>query len=108
MRIVKNLLMSAGAVLAVASPALAETGSQTGSQTGALIEAPGLAALGIGIAVVGGALGQGKVIAAALDSIARNPGAAGQLFVPMILGLVLIESLVIYALVVALKLVAIF
>ncbi len=62
------------------------------------------AALGIGIAAFGGALGQGRTAAAALEGIARNPQASGKLFTPMILGLALIESLVIYALVVSLML----
>ncbi|MGE3454042.1 MAG: ATP synthase F0 subunit C, partial [Kofleriaceae bacterium] len=55
------------------------------------------AGLGIGIAAAGGGIGQGRAAAAALDGIARNPGAAGQIRGPMILGLALIESLVIYA-----------
>ena len=59
------------------------------------------AGLGIGIAAFGGALGQGKTAAAALDGIARNPGAAGKVFTPMILGLALIESLVIYSLLIS-------
>lgn len=63
------------------------------------------AGLGIGVAAFGGALAQGKAAAAALDGIARNPGAAGQIRGPMILGLALIESLVIYALIIALLLV---
>ncbi|MCA9603660.1 MAG: ATP synthase F0 subunit C, partial [Myxococcales bacterium] len=46
----------------------------------------------------GGALGQGRAAAAALEGIARNPNASDKLFTPMILGLALIESLVIYAL----------
>lgn len=67
------------------------------------------AAIGAGIAIAlaafGGALGQGNATASAVEGIARNPGARGQLFVPLILGLVLIESLVIYAFVIALMLV---
>jgi F-type H+-transporting ATPase subunit c len=63
------------------------------------------AGLGIGIAALGGGIGQGRAAAAALDGIARNPGAAGQIRGPMILGLALIESLVIYALIIALLLV---
>jgi F-type H+-transporting ATPase subunit c len=55
------------------------------------------AGLGIGIAAFGGSLGQGKAAAAALEGIARNPSAAGKLMGPMIIGLALIESLVIYA-----------
>jgi F-type H+-transporting ATPase subunit c len=49
-----------------------------------------------------GALGQGKAVAAAVEGIARNPGAAGDIRGALILGLVLIESLVIYVLLIAL------
>jgi F-type H+-transporting ATPase subunit c len=53
-------------------------------------------AIGIGIAVFGGAFGQGRTAAAALEGISRNPGAADKVFVPMILGLAFIESLVLF------------
>jgi len=56
--------------------------------------------IGMGLAAFGGALGQGRAVAAAMDGIARNPGSRDQVFVPFILGLALIESLVIYALVI--------
>ena len=59
------------------------------------------AGFGIGIAAFGGALGQGRAAAAALDGIARNPGASDKIFTPMIIGLALIESLVIYSLLIA-------
>jgi len=59
------------------------------------------AGLGIGIAAAGGGVGQGRAAAAALEGIARNPGASGKLFTPLILGLALIESLVIYALLIS-------
>jgi F-type H+-transporting ATPase subunit c len=59
------------------------------------------AGLAIGIAALGGGIGQGRAAAAALDGIARNPGAASKITGPMILGLALIESLVIYALIIA-------
>lgn len=59
------------------------------------------AALAIGITGFGGALGQGKAAAAALEGIARNPQASGKLFTPLILGLALIESLVIYGFIIA-------
>ena len=47
------------------------------------------------------ALGQGKAISAAAEGIARNPGAAGDIRGALILGLVLIESLVIYVLLIS-------
>ena len=59
------------------------------------------AALAIGIAAFGGAIGQGRTATAALEGIARNPAAQGKIFVPMIIGLALIESLVLYAFVIA-------
>ena len=59
------------------------------------------AGLAIGVAALGGALGQGRAAAAALEGIARNPGASGKIQTPMIVALALIESLVIYALVIA-------
>lgn len=55
------------------------------------------AGFAIGIAVLGGALGQGRAAAAALEGISRNPGAAASIQTPMILGLALIESLVLFA-----------
>ena len=56
-------------------------------------------AIALGLAAVGGALGQGKAISAALEGIARNPSAQDKIFTPMILGLAFIESLVIFTLV---------
>ncbi|HEY5240602.1 MAG TPA: F0F1 ATP synthase subunit C [Polyangiaceae bacterium] len=65
----------------------------------------GYAAMGAGIAIglgaLGGALGQGRAAAAALEGISRNPGASGRIFTPMIIGLALIESLVLVAFVIA-------
>ena len=53
---------------------------------------------------LGGALGQGRAAGSALEGIARNPQASGKIFVPMIVGLALIESLVIYGLLIAFQL----
>ena len=53
------------------------------------------AGLGVGLAAFGAASGQGKAAAAALDGIARNPSAGGKMFVPLVLSLALMESLVI-------------
>ncbi len=83
--------------LAFAQPAAGEAvAAATQSKGGYVALAAGL---GLGIAALGGALGQGRAAATALDGIARNPGAADKLFVPMILGLAFIESLVIYSLI---------
>jgi len=62
-------------------------------------------ALAAGIAIagaaIGAALGQGRAVAAAMESIGRNPNAADRIQTPMILGLAFIEALAIYALVIA-------
>ena len=59
------------------------------------------AGIAIGLAVLGGGLGQGRAASAALEGIARNPGAAARIQTPMILGLALIESLVLFAFLIA-------
>ncbi len=50
---------------------------------------------------MGGTLAQGRATAAALEGISRNPGASAKIQTPMILGLALIESLVLFAFVIA-------
>jgi F-type H+-transporting ATPase subunit c len=62
------------------------------------------AGLAIAIAAAACGLGQGRAAAAALEGISRNPNASDKLFTPLILSLALIESLAIYALVVAILL----
>ena len=59
------------------------------------------AGFAIGLGVLGGAMGQGRAAAAALEGISRNPGAAPRIQTPMILGLALIESLVLLSFVIA-------
>lgn len=59
------------------------------------------AGLGLGLAAGLGGLAQGRVVAGAMEGISRNPQASDRMFLPLILGLVFIESLVIYTLVIA-------
>lgn len=60
------------------------------------------AGFALALAALGAALGQGRAVASAAEAIARNPGAAGEIRGALILGLVLIESLVIYVLLISL------
>lgn len=60
------------------------------------------AGFGIAIAAVGCAWAQGISIKGSVEGIARNPEASGKITVTMLIGLAMIESLCIYALVVAL------
>ncbi|MGD8858654.1 MAG: ATP synthase F0 subunit C [Myxococcales bacterium] len=90
------------ATLGLTSTALAQQAASNASDVGSW--AALAAGLAIGIAAAGCGLGQGRAGAAALEGIARNPNASDKLFTPMILVLALIESLAIYALVVAIML----
>jgi len=63
------------------------------------------AGLAVGLAGLGCGIGQGLTAGNNMAGIARNPGAAGGMFVNYILGLALIESIAIYGLVIGLQLV---
>lgn len=91
-----TLLVGLAAVLLLLAPgAFAQTGAPAagGENHAALWIA---AAFGMGIAAFGCGLGQGKIGAAALEGIARNPGAAGSIFTPMLLSLAFVETLVLF------------
>ena len=81
--------------IALAAPGAAETSGSERSIYGFAM------AIAIGLAALGGGLGQGRAVAAALEGICRNPNAAGKVLVPMLLGLAFVESLVIFALIIA-------
>ena len=91
-----KLLFTAMAVL-FASPAFAETGAGGGDR-GLIALAAGI---GLGVAALGTALGQGRATAAAMESIGRNPNSADKIQTPLIIGLALMEALTLYALVIA-------
>lgn len=91
----KKALVSVAAFLATV-PAFAQDGGSTDKSYYALS-----AALLLGVAALGGALSQGKVGASAMEGIARNPQASKQMFTPMILGLVFIETLVLFSFAIA-------
>lgn len=63
------------------------------------------AAFSIGLAAFGAALGQGNALARALEAIGRNPESQSKIFPTLVLGLAFIESLALYALLIALALV---
>ena len=92
------LIAGAAAPLYAQEPAAAGAASATEVAKWSIITA----GFALAIAALGGALGQGRAVASATEAIARNPGAAGEIRGALILGLVLIESLVIYVLLVSL------
>lgn len=62
------------------------------------------AGIGLGIAAGLCGLGQGRATASAVEALARNPGARPGIFVFLLIGLALIESLTLYALLIAVRL----
>lgn len=62
-------------------------------------------AVGMGLAALGTGIGMGTGLGGACEGVARNPGASGKITTTLIIGLAMIESLAIYALVVVLILI---
>jgi F-type H+-transporting ATPase subunit c len=106
MKIVKNIVaklpvlasLAAGVLTPVAAAVAEEAQGSTIAGLG-----PVGAGIAIGAAVMGGALGQAKVVGSMLESFGRNPSVGGKLLTPMMIGMVLIESLVILAFVIAFR-----
>jgi F-type H+-transporting ATPase subunit c len=96
MRKLGNLLVWTVVFLVLPAVAMAEDGSGSGTWGYALG-----AGLAVGLAGLGCGIGQGLTAGNTTAGIARNPGAAGAMFTNFILGMVLIESISIYGLVIA-------
>jgi F-type H+-transporting ATPase subunit c len=91
------------AVIAVLVLAPAAFAADSGTHNPNAIYALALGCVvGLGIAAGGGGIGMGHAISGALTAMARNPGFYQRLFPNMLIGLALIESLVIYTLVIVL------
>ena len=97
----KKSLLMVFLICVLAFPALAAEEGAAGPSEGGLKLGVLAAAFAIGIVGMAGAFGQGKAIVAACDGLARNPGAAGPIRTTLLLGLAFIESIVIYALLIA-------
>ena len=92
----RNILFAI-AVLLLASPIYAQGGAAPASGSGMMTPL-----LAIGMAIASGLCGlaQGKAIAGSAEAMARNPGAIAAIRGALILGLVFIESLALYTLVI--------
>lgn len=100
MRKLNILFFAVVGILMTAIPAFAQGGAAAPAADNGVGLKAIAAGVGFAIAVFGGALGQSRIGAAACEGAARNPGAAGRIQTMMILGLALIESLVLFALLV--------
>ncbi len=92
---VMSVMMMMLTVATAAAQAPGTTGAPAGSG-GNFWVIPALPAFAVAIAAVGGALADGRAIAAACEGTARNPGAGGRIFTMLLLGLALIETLVLF------------
>jgi F-type H+-transporting ATPase subunit c len=90
-----NLLLAASAAFMMPAFAFAEEVAATGGAKPMYALAKGFA---VALAALGCAWAQGKIVSTALDSIGRNPGASGQIFTPMLLGVAFVETLLIFTL----------
>jgi F-type H+-transporting ATPase subunit c len=91
-------LLSAGMAMAAAE------GAAAGGDSNRAVAIALSAGIAVAIAAFGAALGQGRVGAAAMESIGRNPNAADKLFLPLVLTLALLEALALYGFVIAILL----
>ena len=97
----RMLFFAVVGILMTGMTVFAQTAEAAGDNANSVSKYRALAAgIGFAIAVFGGALGQSRIGASACEGAARNPGAAGRIQTMMILGLALIESLVLFALLV--------
>ena len=87
------------AITLFATVALAEAGDAKAAVIQYTVLAAGLA---IGLGAIGSGIGMGTAIGGACEGTSRNPEAGGRILTTMIIGLAMIESLTIYALVIAL------
>lgn len=100
MKRLSTFLVFAFAFLAPALAMAAPAGGEAGPSAAGAIVAIAMG-IGVGLAAMGCGMGQGRAAAAALEGICRNPNSAEKVNTPMILGLAFIESLTIFALVIA-------
>jgi len=97
----KALLIGVVALASLALPALAQEPAATGAVPAGVRWGAISAAFLLGIAAAAGAMAQGRATSSAAEAMSRNPGAAGPIRLMTIIGLALIESLVLYALLIA-------
>lgn len=90
-----NTLVAASAAFMLPAMAFAEGEAHVAADKPMYAIAKGVA---IGAAAFGCALAQGKIVSSALEGIGRNPGASGQIFTPMLLGVAFVETLLIFTL----------
>jgi len=99
-RVISNMFI----LLFLSVPVMANDSASVGfSESYGLIAISGSLCIAVTASI--GAISQGMTASTALNGMARNPEASGKIFVPMILAMALIESLVLFSLLISLTLV---
>jgi len=105
-RILTAILLSLTLICLLAPIAMAEEAAAEGAKSDGMMGYFSMAVIGsglaIGLAALGTGIGQGIGLSKAAEGVARNPSASGKITTTLIIGLAMIESLCIYALVVVL------
>lgn len=101
MRVFTILVTVMAFALLIPVLASAETGAAELAASNTLSAKALAAAIAVGIAAAAGAIGMGWAIVKSVDGIARQPEAEGKIRTTLMLGLVFVETAIIYALVIA-------
>lgn len=96
------LALTASPAFADTAAAAANTGGSGSGKVWFFVSVAIASAFGMAIAATGTGLAQSNAIRGAVEGIARNPAASGKILTTMLIGIAMIESLAIYALVIAL------
>ena len=103
MKTLKKLLIPfllALLLVAVTIPALAANGDSAAQESGGASAKAIAAGIAIGLAAAGGAIAMGMAVSKSAEGISRQPEAEGKIRTTLMLGLVFIETAIIYALLV--------
>ncbi len=99
-------MIAVGVVLVFAGVAGAEGEDESGQERGTFLTTPGAqglgGAIGAGLAVMGGAAGIGRIGGSAVESMARQPEASGNISTAMIITAAMIEGATLFAVLVGL------
>ena len=104
LRVALGFAAAGVAVLAMPSVAFAQEAAAAAAGKASLLPSNGLGwlggAIGAGLAIIGGAAGIGRIGGSAVESMARQPAAAGQISTAMIITAAMIEGATLFAVVV--------
>lgn len=87
-------------VFVLAVPAMAQEEAAPADQAAATAVITGISAIGAGMVIIGAGFGIGRLAAAAVESMARQPEVAGNIQTAMIIAAALIEGATFFALIV--------